>query len=606
MFLQLLRNDYIATQPQEGIPQDSNMHSPSPSPSFLTKYGPWIRHLSLTQACLEDCIPPRTLAITFGASTDTSTAVVDNPNQSESASKPSAQELMLHLLRHCPNLHTLNLNEWDGTDTDLDFWRGVASDVIPHLIEFSVGFKRLYHRDSSSTTVWIPGILLAECSGKMQKLTMPCTNEVSILARRRGLMPNHEHDEDMEVTEEDEENHGEEDEEKEQEEEAQARNKEPLTAMRFLEWIGHEESPLTSLELISFTKRCIHLETLHANFVGDDWSEVLRTCTDLRRLQFDWYEEEIVELLTDILRTGGLPNLDDIAILHGDYDGDDAGDVETANLLMAGRKGWRNVTLPVIDALAADVLVQHTATLESLECQYSPGLTSKHMCQILSSSPRLHSFITLDDGEYITPEVTPILAQDFVDLDSTTNTPRPWLCESTLKKFRAKILGIPRPDALLTFYGFQRTIVPGVDVVEEFPGQGREIQSQVYERLSRFTRLEALELGHDDRDFGAEYNFVETADGDFVLGDSCYQYECLEMNLDSGLSKLETLKELEVLNVFRMATRIKIQDIEWMTMAWPKLNSLAGLNIEVDEADAQKWLEENHPRIGTYPCTFHP
>ncbi|KAG0248566.1 hypothetical protein BG011_010136 [Mortierella polycephala] len=167
--------------------------------------------------------------------------------------------------------------------------------------------------------------------------------------------------------------------------------------------------------------------------------------------------------------------------------------------------------------------------------EQTPGLTSAHMQQILASRPRLHIFVTLADGQYISPEVTHFLPKDFIDLDPASNSLKPWKCESSHKVFSAKIMGIPRPDITLSFYGLP------------------QLQRGVYERLARLTHLEQLDLGHDDRDFGSEDLFVVDVNGKYVYGDPHYQYDCLEMGPKNGLGILEGLRELRELSVMRNA-----------------------------------------------------
>ncbi|KAF9944865.1 hypothetical protein BGZ72_001885, partial [Mortierella alpina] len=56
-----------------------------------------------------------------------------------------------------------------------------------------------------------------------------------------------------------------------------------------------------------------------------------------------------------------------------------------------------------------------------------------------------------------------------------------------------------------------------------------------------------------------------------------YQYECLEMTLESGLMNLHGLKKLQVLDVQGMAQRIGVDEVQWMTEHWPKLRAIYGL-----------------------------
>ncbi|KAK3844338.1 MAG: hypothetical protein J3R72DRAFT_438590 [Linnemannia gamsii] len=599
----LLRDDYLVfrqQQQREGSTQDSNKCSSSSSSSFLSRYGPWIRRVSLNQICLQDDLPLPTSSNTSAAIT----ATANNTNQDATDSKPTAQELMLHLLEHCPNLQSLDLIGWDANNADLDFWRVIATDVVPRLVELCVLFRAL--NNSNATTVSIPSIILAKCSNRMRKLTIPYTNKSP--PRFRPLDMNGESAAGGGVY----------DGEGGQEDEGLADREEPLLGIKFLEFIFYQYySPFLSTP-ISFLKRCSNLETLHVGILNDDWSMALRVCTKLRRIKTDRSDVSTVRLLTNILRTGGLLNLDDIEINFDDIEvnNDDlpdngVTDSDTAALLSAGHKGWRNVNLSTLGKLTAEVLIQHCATLESLEVRGTPGVTSDHMCHIVSSSPRLHTFITLADREVSYPEVAYFLPEDFIDLDPITNTLRPWACESTLRRFSAKIGGIPRPDVTLTHYGLPRSEDEdgfAVDVLQEtYSGQSQELQTRIYERLSRFSRLELLALGHDDRDFENDGRYIFNADGDPGFGDEDFQYDCMAFSLESGLQALESLKGLKELNVFRMATVIDVEEIQWMTRTWPKLENLVGLNVEeVREKNASVWLKENYPKIKSKPCTSYP
>ncbi|KAG0375260.1 hypothetical protein BGX24_009343 [Mortierella sp. AD032] len=563
-FFYLLQDDYLALRQQqqhEGSHQDRNKCSSSSSSSLLSKYGPWIRRVSLNQVCLQDIPPLPTSSNTSSATT----ATANNTNQDATNPKPTAQELMLHLLKHCPNLQSLELNGWDANNADLDFWRVIATDVVPRLLELCVLFRAL--NNSNSTTVSIPSIILAKCSNRMRKLTIPYANKSP--PRFRPL--------DM--------------------------NGENAAGGGVYDGEGGQ---------------CSNLETLHVSILNDDWSKALRVCTELRRIKADRSDVSTVRLLTNILRTGGLLNLDDIEINFDDMEISNVNiydigviDSEIAALLSAGHKGWRNVNLSTLGKLTAEVLIRHCAILESLEVRDTPGVTSDHMCHIVSSSPRLHTFITLADREVSYPEVAYFLPEDFIDLDPITNTLRTWACESTLQLFSAKIGSIPRPDITLTHYGLPRAEDENgfaVDVLQEtYSGQSLELQTRIYERLSRFSRLESLALGHDDRDFDNDDRYISDVNGDLAFGDEDFQYDCMAFSLDSGLQALESLKDLKDLNVFRMATAIGVDEIQWMTRAWPKLESLVGLNVEeVIERNASVWLDENYPKIMSKPFTSHP
>ncbi|KAF9079418.1 hypothetical protein BGX23_004145, partial [Mortierella sp. AD031] len=133
--------------------------------------------------------------------------------------------------------------------------------------------------------------------------------------------------------------------------------------------------------------------------------------------------------------------------------------------------------------------------------------------------------------------------------------------------FKIKITCIPRPDVTKLLDGRQRD-----DALKETRAQvGKQLQKRIYERLSRFINLEELCLGH-----GAKENRRLSHSDDAIDGED-YQYECLEMTLESGLDQLKGLKNLRVLDVRMMAQRIGLKEVQWMTQYWPRLREIRGL-----------------------------
>ncbi|KAF8948415.1 hypothetical protein BGZ47_004997 [Haplosporangium gracile] len=218
------------------------------------------------------------------------------------------------------------------------------------------------------------------------------------------------------------------------------------------------------------------------------------------------------------------------------------------------------------------------------------------MLQILSFSPRFESFATLvdDDNRYPRSEMTCMMAAHFIDADLSSNSLRPWACNSTLRIFRANISKLPRPDITRTFIGCP--LKDGMVVEESYLGQSRDIQSRMYERLARMTRLERLELGHEDRDFKDASMDLEDSSVVKSMDDMDHYYDCLEMSLRSGLKVLEGLKELEVLSVIWMTAMIGVEEVQWMLQSWPKLRRVDGLSSSKTLEDAvQRRLKKNCP-----------
>ncbi|KAF9152105.1 hypothetical protein BG015_005764 [Linnemannia schmuckeri] len=305
--------------------------------------------------------------------------------------------------------------------------------------------------------------------------------------------------------------------------------------------------------------------------------QALEACIHLRSLEIQTPRSDSLRLLAAALKTG-LPNLDTIGIINklGDIP-----DEDNADMLSAGRKGWRSIRIWKAGPLTADVVIKHCSTLESLCMQEAAGLTSAHMLQVLSSSPKLESFITLvEDGdeyyEYVKNENTHIAAEDIIDADLMSSFLKSWACESTLKIFRAKISGIPRAEITQTFS--KRPLKEGMVIQETYPGQSLDIQGRVYDRLARLTRLERLGLGNEDRDLNNDirHNFPRQEEQEEIdeLDDDYQQYDCLGLSLQSGLWELKGLKELKVLSVARMTTRIGPEEKRWIRLNWLRIERL--------------------------------
>ncbi|KAF9297978.1 hypothetical protein BGZ88_008444 [Linnemannia elongata] len=506
------------------------------------------------------------------ATTTSSTAV---------APEPSDKKLLHHLLARCPNLQSLELRTWDDDDSEENraFWKAIATDVVPRLQELCVNRFNIAHY--TRTSPFTVPLLLAHCSLKMQTLKLevfaplsPLSSPIRRARRDRNIeVPDPEPDMDDS----------------------------PLTGIKELSVVSKHEAPYPPSWLL-FLTRCVNLERLEVTRILPGWYGALRGCVNLRSLAVHEVSTACVQFIADALRSSFLL-LNEIEILQ-DYDDLEKGAV--ADMISACRAGWRLVIIPTLDTAAAEALVMHCPTLERLELKRSAGLTSLQMQQILSTSPRLTIFDTMYDngvemeGDWIPPVVTKFAVQDFIDLDPNTKILKPWACEFTLKVFAAKLTGIPRPDITENFLGLPRQR----KLQETHPGQSQELQGRVYERFARFTHLEELKLGHDDRDCENEENYVEDAYRDTVYNDVDFQYECMDLTLKSGLGLLEGLKDMKTICFMRMATRVGREEIKWMVKSWPQLEYISGLDVEDTEEEAAEWLKEKHPDITIVPYTI--
>jgi hypothetical protein len=67
---------------------------------------------------------------------------------------------------------------------------------------------------------------------------------------------------------------------------------------------------------------------------------------------------------------------------------------------------------------------------------------------------------------------------------------------------------------------------------------------------------------------------------------------------------LEGLRELKVLSVMRMTTRMGVEEFRWMAQNWPKLRRVDGLSFHGSaDVAAHEWLKETCPWIQSRICS---
>ncbi|KAF9154140.1 hypothetical protein BG015_001774 [Linnemannia schmuckeri] len=126
------------------------------------------------------------------------------------------------------------------------------------------------------------------------------------------------------------------------------------------------------------------------------------------------------------------------------------------------------------------------------------------------------------------------------------------------------------------------------------------LQHQVCQHLNLLTSLQELCLGVQPTD---ELEYRGALNG--------VQEDCLELSLDSGLNRMEDLKELRVLSVMRMKHRIRLEEVKWMVGHWPKLEAIPGLlssatyndtdeeweALQDEEQHIIHWIREHKPLL---------
>jgi hypothetical protein len=244
------------------------------------------------------------------------------------------------------------------------------------------------------------------------------------------------------------------------------------------------------------------------------WSRLSRRCSQVERLSIIDHFETTLRVADCIV--AHMHNLREITLSHLSKYSKCFTDDMIALILSSSRKGWKVVRLQNVGGFKSasmEALLRHSSTLERLVIEGCDGPMSHDMIQLLTRCSRLQSFVDTDEDSYSDRHFPRIHANLFIDRDPINGSFKPWTCEDSLKELKIRITGIPRSD-----------LKDKCVVKEKYPGQGRDIQGQVYDRLARLVNLEALWLG-DQR----------WEDGNRDRDDMEDQYDSLEMSLESGL-----------------------------------------------------------------------
>lgn len=528
----------------------------------LTRNGRWLQTLIIDQQMLKAPFCQQPYQITSAPPLDpnvativTSTTPVHPHRHHSHNPRLDTAGFLLHLLKRCPHLQSLQLTGQDSDAAAYYFWKKIATVGFPESIkDLNIKITSCVPMEKSTL---LPS-LLRQCPLGLHKLRI---DFVPWKTRYRGVLSAVADTWEDEATE-------------------------LLPSLRDLRIVS--ETPGSSPESCGrFLSRCFNLESLTVDKICPMWASALKKCDTLQRLFIQPNERSDYLHHLDSVLGSGLPNLDTLHLCTHYYRLEDS---VIASVLAKGHKGWKSLVIPFLDKRAAKEVMKHCSTLEELEVRRAVKLPSGQIRQVLSTFSKLVRFEALVKDWYRVRDETHISAEDLIDLDPLTNSLTPWPCESTLKVFRVRISGIPRPRVTRI-------------AQEQYPGQGREIQRQVYGRLARFTNLERLELGHPGVRFDEDYPFYPPY-GEENRNIREDRVDCLEMTLESGLDMLEGLTELRELSVSRMASSVGVEEVKWMIRHWPALKAIRGLTPKDwvgsdDEAEYKsiEWLRTNCPQI---------
>ncbi|KAF9114805.1 hypothetical protein BGX27_009753 [Mortierella sp. AM989] len=234
----------------------------------------------------------------------------------------------------------------------------------------------------------------------------------------------------------------------------------------------------------------------------------IRCCPQLEELIWNSIpRKEILELFAEDVTRGQWPNLERLTFGYSNPDVESGRIVDGIQYLSKLDMSFTGFGPHCFRALQ-----RHFGTLKELYLRESSGASSKMLREIMCSCPHLEEF-----------QAGIIKAKDVIS-DS------PWVCLS-LKR-------------LEVCFVFTRT--------------EQDLQSKVFERLSKLDRLEKFCVGGwaSWRKRSAE--------------------EVLDLRLDKGLGVLDKLKNMKHINFYNTTQSLQENDIRWMIANWKQLQEVRG------------------------------
>lgn len=301
-------------------------------------------------------------------------------------------------------------------------------------------------------------------------------------------------------------------------------------------------------------------------------------------------------------------------------------DSAIAELLRASISGWRALRLPMMfwfGSQALEALMDSAETLEELRIGGCGQLRKNAILDLLCSAINLRPLESVADGER-TEEIIELKLHAYEAYQEHVegHMDRTWALGPSVEFLQLKLLGVPRPDVWHNQCGgCLVNLNEQMDVDLRF-----EVQRWIYTKIGRLPGVQELVLGITDFDQPAFTNYglnpplsasldeEDTFEEDLAAHDMhLFHYSSLEFSLASGLGLLGGLKELRVQDVRKTAHRIGVEELDWMSKNWPKLEVVRGLvskrrcSVDQDDGPGVKdavdaWMTAHPPGIG---CSFY-
>lgn len=183
---------------------------------------------------------------------------------------------------------------------------------------------------------------------------------------------------------------------------------------------------------------------LRALVKNDSYAWLWRACGQVQELEVEILPNKVYAELVNAVQHS-MPSLD--TVTFSNYvrrDNYEVSDQQIASLVAVGTKGWKAVHCGAaarVSVQAVDAVLQHALTLEEFSVARVQG--SPRLASVLQSCPRLRVFKAMATTELGSGSVPKVSAADLIDWDQEAKALRRWRCRARLETLAVRITDFP-------------------------------------------------------------------------------------------------------------------------------------------------------------------
>ncbi|KAG0037682.1 hypothetical protein BGZ82_002040 [Podila clonocystis] len=177
---------------------------------------------------------------------------------------------------------------------------------------------------------------------------------------------------------------------------------------------------------------------------SDSYAWLWHACGHVQELEVEILANKVYTELVHAAQHS-MPSLDTVTFSNyvrgGDYE---VSDQQIASLLTSGTKSWKAVhfgTVARVGVQAMNAVLKHAATLEEFSVARVQG--SPRLARVLQSCPKLRVFEAMAATEHDSSSAPKVPATDLIDWDQEAKALRRWRCKTRLETLAVRITDFP-------------------------------------------------------------------------------------------------------------------------------------------------------------------